>query len=232
MLTAPVWEDRKLCESTMIRAINRAVISATGNNIVPSQDMPRRSLVIRLVANMPVTELEKRAFTITNLREYVAAHRVELLMAALRIFLGHRQSGHISPVSFPSFEGWSRMVRDPLIWLGMTDPIESQKGEVDDESISLVDAFKLLGSMFEGTTFAANDVAHRMQPNFSDTDGKNPATLIASGCREPQNPRIVGYWLGEYRDKVAGGYQLRRLPGSETHSARYRFHRESAEDLL
>jgi hypothetical protein len=207
-LTSPIWADRKLGASEVVKIPNRSVLSASGNNVTPVSDLARRSIVVRLDAN--TAERKQRRFQIRDLRAYVAAHRVELLMAALTILLGWQQNQTDNmPVPLPSFEDWSRFVREPLIWLGMTDPVETQSEETDDESMSLSGVFEKLGSHFGSKDFTATSIRDFCS-GFSDTDGSVAQLLIAAGCTDTNSPLKIGYWLRDCRDKIAGGYKLVR----------------------
>jgi len=207
-LTSPIWADRKLGASEVVKIPNRSVLSASGNNVTPVSDLARRSIVVRLDGN--TQELKQRRFEIRDLRAYVAAHRVELLMAALTILVGWQQNqSDCMPTPLPSFEDWSRFVREPLIWLGMTDPVETQSEETDDESMSLSGVFEKLGSHFGSKDFTATSIRDFCS-GFSDTDGSVAQLLIAAGCTDTNSPLKIGYWLRDCRDKIAGGYKLVR----------------------
>ena len=124
--TAPVWTDRKLGESKSPALPNKVVVSGTGNNVNPVSDLARRSLVIRLNANMTRRQLNQRTFRIPNLPGYLREHRAVLLRAALTVIKGHQQSGHVGPTPLPSFEQWSRLVRDALL-AGLGCPTPSKR---------------------------------------------------------------------------------------------------------
>jgi putative DNA primase/helicase len=201
---------RKLGESRNISATNLATVSITGNNITPAGDIARRSVVIRLDGDVPASELAKRVFKIKNLRQYVRAHRAELLTAALTVLRGHRQSGHKSEFPpLPSFENWSSTVRDALLWLGMADPLETQAAEGDDETSHHEEAFKLLVQVFAGREFMAADIAAYVN-GMLGADGALSGALIKAGCAEPHNSLKVGYWLRDKRDMFGAGHKLVR----------------------
>lgn len=207
-LTSPIWADRKLGASEVIKIPNKSVVSMSGNNITPVSDLARRSIVVRLDAN--TTARKQRRFEITDLRAYVAAHRVELLMAALTILVGWQQNKTAGmPVPLPSFEDWSSMVREPLLWLGLADPVDTQLEETDDESVSLNGAFEKLGAHFGSKDFSATSIRDYCHRSF-DTDADVAPLFIAAGCTDTTSPLKIGYWLRDCRDKIAGGYKLVR----------------------
>jgi hypothetical protein len=202
---------RKLGETQNLTAINIITVSATGNNLTPAGDIARRSIVVRLDGDVPASELAKRVFKIQNLRKYVLAHRVELMMAALTVLRGHQQSGHTSGLPpLPSFENWSSTVRDALMWLGMADPLETQVAEADDETSHHEEAFKLLVQVFANRDFTAAEIAAYVN-GMLGADGVLGGALIKAGCVEPHNSLKVGYWLRDKRDMFGAGHKLVRL---------------------
>lgn len=219
-LTADVWKDRLLGKSETPTAYNLSVVSASGNNVTPASDLAPRSIVVRLDANATREEMRARTFKIPDLRQYVTDHRAELLMAALTILRAHSQSKHRGPTPLPGFEKWSRLVRDAVLWLGMEDPVETQKGETDEETSNIDDAFQLLATMFGDREFISRDISN-IVGGVLDSNGKLAAALQDAGCTEPSNSTKVAYWLRDMRDKVSDGLKL--VLSSVTNKNRYRF---------
>jgi putative DNA primase/helicase len=226
--TAPVWTDRKLGESKSPALPNKVVVSGTGNNVNPVSDLARRSLVIRLNANMTRRQLSQRTFRLPNLPGYLREHRAELLRAALTVIKGHQRSGHVGPTPLPSFEQWSRLVRDALLWLGIPDPVETQHEETDDESSTLDEAFVVLASTLAGP-FTPGDVVRLV---LLDSSGRLTEVLRNGGCSDPRDAQKVGYWLREHRDRLGGGLQLQLVSASaSSHSSkRYQLVRQTSTE--
>jgi hypothetical protein len=206
-LTSAVWKDRKLGESVTSSIPNKTVLVASGNNLTPVSALARRSLVIRLDAN--TEKLRERVFKIENPRRHVMEHRAQLLIDALTIvkaYISARVDGTM-PVTLPSFERWSRLARDPLIWLGMADPVITQLNETDDETKNVGPVFEKLAANFGGRTFTAGDMA-RIVGSLSDENSELSDALMQMGCAEPNSPIKVGYWLRASKDKIGGGWKL------------------------
>ncbi len=218
-LTSAKWQDRKLGESSVPTVANTPVVSASGNNVTPAGDLARRSVVIRLDANTP--ELKGRVFEIDDLRGHVREQRVQLLIAALTVIRGHQHSSHKGPTPLASFERWSRFVRDPLLWLEMEDPLDSQS-ETDDESGKIGEAFSLLAAAFGERAFTPGQVLAHVR-SIINADGQVSTALQNGGCSDPHDAQKIGYWLRECRDKFGAGHKLEWLPVSQGHSKRYRF---------
>jgi hypothetical protein len=209
-LTSAVWKDRKLGESVTSAIPNKTVLVASGNNMTPVSALARRSIVIRLDAN--TENLRERVFRIVNPRRYVMEHRAQMLVDALTIikaYIGFGIGGPTTkiPVTLPSFESWSQLARNPLIWLGMADPVVTQLNETDDESKNVGPIFEKLVTNFGERTFTAADMA-RVVGSLSDEKSELSDALMQMGCAEPNNPIKVGYWLRASKDKIGSGWKL------------------------
>ena len=225
-LTSAVWKDRKLGESVTSAISNKTVLVASGNNLTPVSALARRSLVIRLDAN--TEHLRDRVFKIANPRRYVMEHRAQLLVDALTIikaYLAVSVAG--MPVTLPSFEDWSRLAREPLLWLGMDDPVVTQINETDDENHNIAPIFEKLVANFGERTFTAGDMA-RIVGSLSDEHNELSDALMQMGCAEPNNPIKVGYWLRASKDKIGGGVKLVH-DGHSKHGVRWRLQKTDGD---
>jgi hypothetical protein len=205
-LTSAVWKDRKLGESETTAIPNKAVLVASGNNLTPVGALARRSLVIRLDAN--TEHLKERIFKIVNPRRYIMEHRATLLIDALTIIKAYISSrtDMKMPVTLPSFEEWSRLAREPLVWLGLADPVITQK-ETDDELKSVGPIFERMAKTFGENAFTAADLA-RLVGGLEDEKNELSDALMQSGCAEPNSPIKIGYWLRAARDKIGNNLKL------------------------
>jgi hypothetical protein len=207
-LTSAVWKDRKLGESVTTGIANKTVLVASGNNLTPVSALARRSIVIRLDAN--TEHLRERVFRISNPRRYVMERRAQMLVDVLTIIRAYLTREHLNDAPLtplPSFEDWSRFARDPLIWLGMADPVVTQLNETDDETKDIGPVFSKLVANFGERTFTSGDMA-RVVGSLSDPNSELSDSLMHMGCAEPNNPIKVGYWLRASKDKIGDGYKL------------------------
>jgi hypothetical protein len=228
-VTAAVWKDRKLGASEVQAFPNKAVVSASGNNLTPTADVARRSLVVRLDANS--TKLKERRFKISNLRYHVWEQRPALLVDALTIIKAYLASGErVDTVLMQSFENWTKFCCEPLMWLGMPDPRETQKTETDDETASLGPIFSRLASIFGDYAFHAMDIS-RQVGSLTDQNGELGQMLINTGCAEPNEAKTVGYWLRANRDKRTEAWKLVHA-GVDMHGAKWQFKRDDVNEDL
>jgi hypothetical protein len=207
-ITSPTWKDRKLGESETLGVPNKCVLVASGNNITPVADLARRSLVVRMDAN--TEKLKERVFKIPEgtLRPYVMERRPQMLVDALTVIKAFHASKVVfkPPVALPSFGQWSHFCRDPLIWLGLADPVITQN-ETDDETGNIGNVYDTLHAQFADRDFTGLDVAHLVN-GLSDPNGELANSLVENGCSEPNNPKKVGYWLRGCRDRISHGLKL------------------------
>jgi hypothetical protein len=206
-LTAAVWKDRTLGESTTTEIPNKTVLVASGNNVTPVAALARRSIVVRLDAN--TENLRGRVFRIADPRRYVMEHRAALLVDAITIIRAYLISTPTvtMPTTLPSFEQWSRLAREPLIWLGMADPVITQINETDDELQNIGPIFERLFASFGSNNFSAAEMA-RVVGSISDERNELSDALTQMGCSEPTHPKHVGYWLRAAKDKIGSNLKL------------------------
>lgn len=112
-ITAPVWEDRVLGQSEMIRIPVRCSWIATGNNPTLSAEMVRRAVRIRLDAKLAEPWLrEAQDFRHPDLRGWIQQARSELVWAVLVLGQAWLARGRpAAPVrQLGMFESWSRVM--------------------------------------------------------------------------------------------------------------------------
>lgn len=126
-LTTTRWSDRILGKSQRVQLPLLVTWFATGNNIQLAADTARRVVHIRMEVLEERPE-DREDFKHKDLRAYVKTHFAELLVAALTILRGFIAAGrpcqHLKPLG--SFEGWSDLVRQSVVWAGLTDPCEGR----------------------------------------------------------------------------------------------------------
>jgi Domain of unknown function (DUF6371) len=102
-----------------------AFISATGKNLTIVKDLRRRTLFCSLDAK--IENPEERQFT-QNPLALIREDRGKFVVAALTIVQAYIAAGRPNPGKpLANYERWCRMVRDPLVWLGLPDPVKSQE---------------------------------------------------------------------------------------------------------
>jgi putative DNA primase/helicase len=212
--TSGMYGDRVLGASETRKLPNRSTVVLNGNNITPAGDMSRRSVICRLDVN--AESARGRTFRIKDLRAHVRERRAQYIVDVLTLVRAYAFAGR-PEVAHPleSFEEWSRLARDPLVWLGMADPVASQLTQSEDDVTPLRTAFGAIvaATVAQEYTFTTAQLAGLMtnlSPAIivSGAPNKLRESMVNAGCTEPGDARKLGYWLREYKDRVAGGWKL------------------------
>jgi hypothetical protein len=160
-LTATVWKDRILGVSRMVELPLCVTWAASGNNVMLAADTTRRTLHIRLESPMENPEL-RTGFKHPNVTEYALQHRSRLLTAALTILRSYCVAGRprAGLPAWGSFEGWSALVREAVVWCGQPDPAATRQelAEIADTEAAalrdLLDAWPEIDGGNHGLTTA------------------------------------------------------------------------------
>jgi hypothetical protein len=160
LTTRRSWSDRGMGTFDEVRTPMSAMWIFTGNNIeFRRKDTKRRCLHIRLEADDDNPE-NHSGFRHYPLLPYVLKRRPALVAAALTILRAYVRAGR--PVAqlplWGSFEEWSALVRQALVWCGLPDPYEARQGldEGDGETATI-------GSLLDGWAEIARDVGRERQ---------------------------------------------------------------------
>jgi hypothetical protein len=128
-LTAPSFSDRILGKHDSREAPLSMVWLASGNNMQFKGDTARRIVPIDLDPKMERPE-ERTGFHHNPLTPWVQQERPRLTVAALTIVKAYCAAGcpaqGVTPLG--SFEPWSDLIRQSLIWAGEADPCEGRQG--------------------------------------------------------------------------------------------------------
>jgi hypothetical protein len=142
LITSITYEGRKLGSLDDFEMPWRTTLYATLNNGTYSPDMIRRSIVPKLES--PYERPEERE-GLRDLPAYCQKHRARLLRAALVILRAYQAAGRpgVRLKAMGSFERWSAVVRAPIVWLGMPDPVDTQVqlrdvGDPEREALELL----------------------------------------------------------------------------------------------
>jgi hypothetical protein len=226
-VTATVWKDRILGESREIEAPLLATWYATGNNIQVSADTTRRIIHIRLDVLNERPE-ERGGFKHPDLLAWVSENRPTLLADALTIVSAYIRAGkpraNLKP--FGSFEGWSDLVRQAVVWVGLPDPCLTRTKLVEsadttaDTLAQLIDAWedyaKCWPDYHAGTIpgmTIANILGHLYrgcQPSDAASVAMRAAIEGLIGCPPGRVPtaRQFGFKLRSFKRRVIGNRYL------------------------
>jgi hypothetical protein len=216
-LTATSWKDRLLGYNRMASAPMFMTWYATGNNVLVGADTSRRTCHIRLESDQERPE-ERTGFRRPNLLAWVGDHRQKLLAAGLTVLRGYIAAGRpdMTLPAWGSFEGWTALVRNAIVWIGLPDPGETRvalQNSADSVAESfgvIIECWEKMDPQRQGMTTA--QVIDTLKPK-----GKTSAGNVASTSSVPP-------WHDDMRDAVEGliGRLDARLLGNKLRSFRRR----------
>ena len=215
-LTQATVSIRPLGTSTQVTVPTNAFLTATGNNLAIAGDMTRRAIVAHLDPRVERPELREFSF------EPVAqakAERVRYVTAVLTILLAFKASGaprQSSPLG--SFEDWSALVRDTLLWLGCADAVDTmERARVSDPKLDELTAVltqwqSVIGNdkitvrrvIEKATRQTAGTGFDYNKSEFSHPDFRE-ALLAIAGQGGAINGKRLGKWLASHAKRIAGG---------------------------
>jgi Bifunctional DNA primase/polymerase, N-terminal len=221
-ITAGVVSDRILGSNTKtICAAIKAVFFATGNNVQISGDLARRVAHIRLLTDLENPE-ERPGLLHPDLLGHARQWRADYLGAALCILRAWFVAGRPSRTlpSWGSFDGWSAVIRQCLVWLDLPDPHETRTDlrEMSDAAgsafVALSRCWKYADPGGEGVTA---DQLLKALDRIEDGGvlAEEKAGLRAAVCElcagrgnDLPSPKSLGRRLTSLRGRVCGDRQL------------------------
>jgi putative DNA primase/helicase len=203
VLTESTMRDRILGATRTITVPTNTTWIATGNNLLIDGDLSSRALLCSL--DPRCERPEEREFAV-DLHAEVPKRRGELAAATLTITRAYLAAGapRQNILTFGRFESWSRYVREPLVWLGMTDPCKTiQKIRAKDWTRNA------LGNLLDAwhDTFDATPQTVKVAVQVSETNEPLRAALETVGLdRGKLNARKIGNFLAKHEGRIERGY--------------------------
>ncbi|MCC7406683.1 MAG: hypothetical protein IT442_01335 [Phycisphaeraceae bacterium] len=221
-LTSTRWKDRLLGKSEEVELPLIPAWYATGNNVQVAADTARRIIHIRLDVLDEHPE-HRSGFRHANLAEWIQTRRPRLLTAALTILSAYLRRGTPAQTLTPfgSFEGWSSVVRQAVVWSGLADPCAT-RARLAESADTTADALgQLIGAWREidpfGTGIVVSDLLSKLYPSQHDYQPRDAAATAMRAALEnlvgcppgrPPTPRQVGNRLRGFRRRVVQGVFL------------------------
>lgn len=204
VLSSPTHSDRILGASRTVTVSTNAMFQFTGNNLDPAGDLSRRTLKIYLD---PKCESPwKRQFDFDPV-EMVRRDRIKLTVAALTLLRGYISAGRPRVVEghTGSFEQWSKLVRQCVIWLDYPDPESAMHDnhEADPDTEALRRILLAWHSIFCTKRVSNTDISNHINT------GRSPL-IIAFQDTIPNgiSAHKIAHWLKYRRGRVVGGYRI------------------------
>jgi hypothetical protein len=224
VLTESPAKVRIMGQTRMVPLHVRTFIGITGNGIEIAEDMARRIIKSHLDAKME--NPEERKFR-PGFLEDILAHRAGLLSDALIIWRWGRQneSALTAGRALGSYEVWCQWVRDPLLALGMKDPVDrlTEIKASDPRRRALVGIFEVWWEKHKDKQVKAKDLdpdvlalIDEKSSRHEDGSLRYSRQRVARFLSKHANTRLSGYILEATEDgpdsKKIAQYSLKYEP--------------------
>jgi putative DNA primase/helicase len=200
----------KLISVAIVNSFNTYI---TGNNVIVAGDNARRLLVARV--DPQVENPLDRTFKKENPLRRILAERGKYVAAILTIVLAYLAAKRPSPLPpTPSYDAWSRFVREPLVWLGLPDPTDSMRASLADDPGNAALAALMDAWPTGQTDWTAAELIEAAQ-KFDDGEPKHPRLAealrpIACNRRGLLDATVLGVYLRQDQDKIVAGRKITR----------------------
>jgi hypothetical protein len=238
-LTASTFSDRILGQQVSREAPMHAVFFASGNNMQFQGDLARRVVPIDLDPQMERPE-ERDHFRHSPLLPWIMRERPRLVIAALTILGAYFEAGcptqGIKPLG--SFEEWSTLIRQALIWAGEADPCAGRQ-DIEAESDPQYEALNtLLTAWFARYGSAPKTVKQVKEDLDMHTVREDGRWLVSPEWRDLHgaiaaldrhgeiNAQAIGKALRTWKGRIIGGKRLMTM-GQDTKSKTMVWHVEA-----
>ena len=226
-LTADRWKDRVLGVNRVYDGPLHVAWYATGNNVQLAADTARRCSHCRLETGDERPEL-RADVRYPDLRRHVRGQRGSLLSAALTILRGWHAAGRPRHGLTPwgSFEGWSGVVREAVVWAGLPDPGETRlalQTSADRDAIgmaALIDALERADPHGVGMTTAEIVEAVRKPAGPDPGWHADMRSAVEELCGHLDGKKL-GYRLRHFARRNFGGKMIDRARGGHGNVTRW-----------
>lgn len=221
VLTSGVIMGRVLGTNDMIQGRLWVTFVGTGNNVSVSGDMARRTVPLPLICPRGTTP-KTRTWQHPNLITHILSRRGELLRAALTILAAYHAAGcpltgtPAGPRELASFASWSKWCRDPLVWLGMPDFIQTGEESVAQADVTLLHMEELMRTLFvllKSQSFSLASLQQTWRLAVDQEDAISMAFVAA--CEELDfsdgkrwSKAAATAILSAYQGRILGEYKL------------------------
>lgn len=213
-LTADKTSDRILGASKTATVSTRALFLGSGNNVGPVRDLLRRVMTIRLEPQVqsPAT-LQYQGSPVARLRK----DRERYVTAALTIIRAWKAAGSLrTAAGIASYgEAWSDYCRHPLIWLGVSDPVEAIVEQLakDSDAETLARLMNAWGKEFGATPMTVRKIKEATDHNADLLDAilEFPVANYKGGI----DSNKFGWLLKKNMGRIVNGRKFVRVELSE-----------------
>lgn len=190
----------------------RSLFLSSGNNVDPVKDMTRRAITISLDPQMELPAArtfqgDPCKLVLSNRPQYVS---LALTIVRAYITAGCPVQAHLQ--SLGSFDDWTRLVRAPLVWLGMPDPATALyttiKADPDREILGrlMANLFKTFGDK----PVSVSDLVARIDAEIGTGRNSELAEVVREIAEQQGkiNRRTLGRWISRHQGVIVDRFVL------------------------
>lgn len=221
VLTGSSWKGRLLGTNTTTEVPLFSVWYGTGNNVLVQADTLRRVCQIQLETSLEKPE-QRADFQHADLLGWVAANRSSLLTDALTILSAWQSAGRpdYSLTPWGSYQGWSAVVRNAVMFCGLRDPGETRvvlqaRADVTEEIMrAVLLGIKHLDPTQRGLTCA--EIIDRVfnNPPVDPADWFNSLRSALEELLPRKESKSLGYKLRHFQRRMFAGLFLDNVGAS------------------
>lgn len=223
-LTSEFLTGRILGVSKTATVSTRTLFLSSGNNVSPVQDMVRRCITVNLdpACETPASRTFKNPHVLTDLHR----ERGKYVSAALTIIrawiVAGRPKADCKVLS--GYEEWSDLCRQPLLWLGLTDPTESMFTAMNDDPDreTLGRLLESWHGCFGSTAKMVRDAVKITLESGNFSGSVNELREVLSDIAPDKNGinrLILGRWIKRHANRIVNGRRFVSAGGSRSASA-------------
>jgi hypothetical protein len=206
VLTADIWNGRRLGHSEVVTLSNTACWYMTGNNVELSDEMSRRIVAVRLDSGEEHPE-NRSGFRHKHLLDYVAERRSKIVSAVLSLTQRWLDAGGVhSSATLGSYERWAGIMGGILEHAGVEGFLTNREAQYESADSESAEWRVLLAEWYRGhrsDAVTANDV-------LGIARAHDLLMHIYAGKSLLQAQQGMGWALRRNRGRVFGKYRLRR----------------------
>jgi hypothetical protein len=191
----------------------RSLFLSSGNNVDAVRDMARRCITVTL--DPKVETPASRQFSGDPLAQVLASRGryVSLALTIIRAWIVSNDAP-ITCKALASYGQWSNWVRQPLLWLGLPDPVDRvfERLAQDPDREALGRMLHLWKQEFGSSPTMVRDVIKRTS-GFGNDDFREILLEVAEQ-RGEVNGRRLGRWMARHQGRIVDGLRFERASGT------------------
>ena len=204
-LTEESIQGRILGVSKTARVSTKTFFLSSGNNVGPVKDMTRRTVVICLNPQTELASDRDFKFDPLSMVKSRRSHYVSLVLTVINAWLAFGRP-MTNCRKLASYDRWSEMTRQPLMWLGVSDPAAGlyTAQEDDPEKQMLVRLLMAWKHCFGSVPTMVRDAVSYANSGFAHAGELREAFEDVAERNGQIDRRTLGKYLSRSEGRVVG----------------------------